>query len=52
MTPLSFEWQWNIEYLIFFGLVYIAFGIEGVGVTVTVVKTALQAFGFMRVRHF
>jgi len=52
MTPLSFEWQWNIEYLIFFGLLYIALGIVGVGVTVTVVKTVLQAFGFMRERHF
>jgi hypothetical protein len=52
MTPLSFEWQWNIEYLIFFGLLYIALGIVGVGLVVTVIKTGLQVFGFLRERHF
>jgi hypothetical protein len=52
MTPFSFEWQWNIEYLIFFGLLYIALGIIGIGITVTVIKTGLQALGFMRERHF
>jgi hypothetical protein len=52
MTPLSFEWQWNIEYLIFFGLLYIALGIVGVGLVVTVIKTGLQVFGLLRERHF
>jgi len=52
MTPLSFEWQWNTEYTIFFGLLYIALGIIGAGLTVVVIKTVLQAFGFMRERHF
>ncbi|MFH1241198.1 MAG: hypothetical protein V1689_02440 [Pseudomonadota bacterium] len=52
MTPLSFEWQWNLEYLIFFGLLYIALGIVGVGLVVTVIKTGLQVFGFLRERHF
>ncbi len=52
MTPLSFEWQWNIEYIIFFGLLYIALGIVGAGLTVVFIKTVLQAFGFMRERHF
>jgi len=52
MTPFSFEWQWNLEYLIFFGLLYIALGIVGVGITFTVIKTGLQVFGFMRERHF
>ena len=52
MTPFSFEWQWNIEYLIFFGLLYVALGIIGAGITFVVIKTGLQARGFMRERHF
>ena len=52
MTPFSFEWQWNIEYMIFFGLLYIALGIIGVGIIVTVIRTGLQVLGFMRERHF
>jgi len=52
MTPLSFEWQWNIEYLIFFGLLYLALGVVGTGLFFVVVKTALQVLGFMRERHF
>jgi len=52
MTPFSFEWQWNIEYLIFFGLLYIALGIIGAGITFVVIRTGLQALGFMRERHF
>jgi hypothetical protein len=52
MTPLSFEWQWNVEYIIFFGLLYIALGVVSVGLVVVVIKTALQVFGFMRERHF
>jgi hypothetical protein len=39
MTPLSFEWQWNIEYLIFMGLLYIALTIIGVGLIYTYIKT-------------
>jgi len=52
MTPFSFEWQWNIEYMIFFGLLYIALGIIGTGIIVVVIRTGLQALGFMRERHF
>lgn len=52
MTPFSFEWQWNIEYMIFFGLLYIALGIIGTGIIVAVIRTGLQALGFMRERHF
>ena len=52
MTPFSFEWQWNLEFLIFFGLLYIALGIIGIGITVAVIKTGLQVVGFMRERHF
>jgi len=52
MTPLSFEWQWNIEYLIFMGFLYLALGIVGVGLAFVAVKTVLQCLGFMRERHF
>ena len=31
MTPFSFEWQWNIEYIIFMGLLYIALAVIGCG---------------------
>jgi len=52
MTPFSFEWQWNIEYIIFFGFVYIALGIAGIGLTVAAIKTVLQLLGFMSEKHF
>ena len=39
MTPFSFEWQWNIEYLIFMGFLYLALGIVGCGLVVTYIKT-------------
>jgi len=52
MTPFSFEWQWNIEYLIFMGLLYLALAIIGCGLTFVGIKTVLQLFGFMRERHF
>ena len=52
MTPFSFEWQWNIEYLIFMGLLYIALGIVGAGLTFALIKTVLNLFGFIRERHF
>jgi hypothetical protein len=51
MTPFSFEWLWNHEYAIFFGLLYLALGIVGAGITVVVIKTVLQCLGFMRERH-
>jgi hypothetical protein len=38
MTPLSFEWQWNIDYFIFMGLLYIALLVVGIGLTVAYVK--------------
>ena len=41
MTPLSFEWQWNIEYAIFMGLLYLALTVIGCGLIVTYVKTWL-----------
>ncbi|MFC1532367.1 hypothetical protein ACFL7M_03235 [Thermodesulfobacteriota bacterium] len=39
MTPLSFEWQWNIEYFIFMGLLYLALAIIGAGLIYTYIKT-------------
>ena len=42
MTPLSFEWQWNIEYFIFMGLLYLALTVIGCGILYTWVKTWLD----------
>ncbi len=39
MTPLSFEWQWNLDYIIFMGLLYLALVIIGCGLIYTYVKT-------------
>ena len=39
MTPLSFEWQWNADYIIFMGLLYLALFIIGCGLVFTWVKT-------------
>jgi hypothetical protein len=52
MTPLSFEWLWNIEYFIFMGLLYLALSIIGAGISFVAVKTFLQFMGFLRERHF
>ncbi len=51
MTPFSFEWQWNIEYILFFGLLYTALTIVGCGLTFVLIKTVLQVLGFIRERH-
>ena len=42
MTPFSFEWQWNIEYLVFMGLLYIALTVIGSGLVYSLVKTWLD----------
>ena len=42
MTPLSFEWQWNIEYFIFMGLLYLALTVVGCGILYTWIKTWLD----------
>ena len=52
MLPFIFEWQWNIEHIIFFGFFYLALAIVGTGLTFAAIKTALQVFGFMRERRF
>ena len=52
MTPFSFEWIWDIEHLIFFGLLYTALTIVGICVGIALFKTVIQLFGFVRDRHF
>jgi uncharacterized membrane protein YbaN (DUF454 family) len=52
MTPFSFEWQWNIEYFIFMGLLYLALTIIGCGLTFAAVKTFLQLIGILWERDF
>ena len=42
MTPFSFEWQWNVEYLIFMGFLYLALTVVGCGLTYALVKSWLQ----------
>ena len=42
MTPFSFEWQWNIEYFIFMGLLYLALTVVGCGLVYTILKTWLE----------
>lgn len=39
MTPLSFEWQWQADYFVFMGLLYLALLIIGCGLAYTWVKT-------------
>jgi hypothetical protein len=52
MFPFIFEWQWNADHYLFLGLLYLALAIIGFGLTIALVKTVLQVFGFMRERHF
>ena len=42
MTPFSFEWQWNIEYMIFFGLLYVALTIIAGGLVYCLIKSWLD----------
>ncbi len=42
MTPLSFEWQWNIDYLAFMGLLYLVLSVIGCGLIVAFFKTWLD----------
>ena len=42
MTPFSFEWQWNIEYFLFMGLLYLALVIIGCGLIYSYIKTWLD----------
>lgn len=42
MTPLSFEWQWAPDYLIFMGLLYVALAVIGAGLLYTLIKTSIE----------
>ncbi len=44
MTPLSFEWQWNIDYFVFMGLLYLVLLVIGCGLIVTLFKTWLDLY--------
>ena len=44
MTPFSFEWQWNVEYLIFMGLLYLALTVIGCGLIFCILKTLADIF--------
>jgi len=39
MTPFSFEWQWNADYFIFMGLLYLALVVIGAGLIYVYIKT-------------
>ncbi len=42
MTPLSFEWKWAADYLIFMGLLYLALAVIGCGLVFVWVRTWLD----------
>jgi hypothetical protein len=41
MTPLSFEWQWNIGYFLFMGFLYLLLAMVGAGLAYCLIKTWL-----------
>jgi hypothetical protein len=42
MTPLSFEWKWTADYLIFMGLLYLALVVVVCGLVFVYVRTWLE----------
>ena len=42
MTPFSFEWQWNADYFIFMGLLYLALTIIGAGLLFAFLRSWLD----------
>ena len=42
MTPLSFEWQWNADYFIFMGFLYLALICMGCGIIYSLIRTWLD----------
>ena len=42
MTPLSFEWQWNADYFIFMGFLYLALAFMGCGIIYSFIRTWLD----------
>jgi hypothetical protein len=51
MTPFSFEWQWNTEYFIFMGFLYLALTIIGAGLVYALVKTWMAIIGGQEPKH-
>jgi len=47
MTPFSFEWEWDIGDIIFFGFLYLVLTIVGLGLSWTGIKTVLQILGLI-----
>jgi len=39
MLPIAFEWQWNIDHGVFFGLFYLALTVVGMGITAALAMT-------------
>lgn len=52
MLPFCFEWVWNVDHIIFFGLLYTVLTIVATCVVIATIKTVMQVFGFTRQRHF
>jgi hypothetical protein len=42
MTPFSFEWQWNIDYAVFMGFLYLALTVVACGLIVALIKTLMH----------
>lgn len=42
MTPFSFEWQWNIDYAVFMGFLYLALAVVACGLIVALFRTLMH----------
>ena len=42
MTPLSFEWTWTIDYILFMGLLYMVLLVVGCGLAYAFLKSWLD----------
>ena len=42
MTPISFEWQWNMDYGIFMGFLYLALTVVACGLILAFIKTLIH----------
>jgi len=42
MTPFSFEWQWNIDYAVFMGFLYLALTVVACGLIVALLKSLMH----------
>ena len=43
MFPFCFEWIWDLGHLVFFGGLWYALGIIGIGMTYCIIKAAVDA---------